>query len=114
MREDVALLKEILYFCGLPAQRALRGGLEILRDVDLRDELARLSVPTQMMFGENDNLVPAAVVPDIEALNPSVRMALLKGMAHVPFVSSPEMFLDALFDFYRRQEVSNAVRATGG
>lgn len=105
MREDVALLKEILYFCGLPAQRALRGGLEILRDTDLRDELPSLAMPPLMLFGERDNLVPAAVMPEIEGLAPSVRLALLRDVAHVPFISTPDLFLRALFDFYREREV---------
>lgn len=113
MREDIALLKEILYFCGLPAQRALRGGLEILRDSDLREDLARLGVPTLMMFGEHDNLVPAAVMPEVEALNPEIRLALLKGLAHVPFISAPELFTGALFDFHDRREVDDAVPARG-
>src|SRR5690606_24277631 len=32
LRDDVRKLKDILYFCGLPAGRALRGGLDMLRD----------------------------------------------------------------------------------
>lgn len=114
MREDIALLKEILYFCGLPAQRALRGGLEILRDSDLRAELAGLGVPALMMFGENDNLVPAPVMPEVENINPDIRLALLKGLAHVPFISSPEVFLDAFFDFHDQRETGDVVRARGG
>lgn len=114
MREDIALLKDILYFCGLPAQRALRGGLEILRDSDLRNELVRLDVPALMMFGENDNLVPAAVMAQVEKLNPGIRLALLKGLAHVPFLSAPRLFLDAFFDFHQQREAGDVVPARGG
>lgn len=101
MRDDVRKLRDILYFCGLPAGRALRGGLEILRDTDLRDELSGLTVPTLMVFGEQDNIVPAAVLPEIERIAPGVELALLKGLAHVPFLSAPDIFLQALTDFYR-------------
>ncbi|MBZ2189318.1 pimeloyl-ACP methyl ester esterase BioH [Alcanivorax sp. JB21] len=104
-RDDTRRLKEILYFCGLPAGRALRGGLAILRDVDLRDALASLKQPLLMLFGENDNLVPAAVIPDIQHLHPEMDWALLADMAHVPFVSAPDIFLQAVLDFYREQEI---------
>ena len=102
MREDVRKLRDILYFCGLPAGRALRGGLEILRDTDLRDELSGLTMPVQMIFGEQDNIVPAAVLPEIEHIAPDVELALLKGLAHVPHVSAPEVFLRAVIDFRER------------
>lgn len=101
MREDVRKLREILYFCGLPARRALRGGLEILRDTDLRSVVAGLQLPMLMLFGERDNIVPAAVADDISAINSQVRLALLRDVAHVPFVSAPEVFVAALMDFYR-------------
>lgn len=108
MRDDVRHLKEILYFCGLPAQRALRGGLEILRDSDLRDAVARLDKPLLMVFGERDNLVPAAAMPEMEKLNPAVRTALIRDVAHVPFLSTPDGFLQAVTDFWREEGVLHA------
>ena len=104
-RDDVRRLKDILYFCGLPAGRALRGGLAILRDADLRATLAGLKQPLLMLFGENDNLVPAAVIPDIQQLHPDMDWALMADMAHVPFVSAPDIYLQAVLDFYREQEI---------
>lgn len=101
MREDVRKLKEILYFCGLPAARALRGGLQILRDSDLRASLSGLSLPVLMLFGRADNIVPAALVPDLQKLAPAVQVAIQEGVAHVPFVSAPDIFLRALMDFWR-------------
>ena len=100
MREDVRKLKEILYFCGLPADRALRGGLQILRETDLRDSLPLLTQPLLMLFGRADNIVPVAVAPEIEKLAPQVQLAVQEGVAHVPFLSAPEIFLQALRDFW--------------
>ena len=105
LRDDIRRLKDILYFCGLPAGRALRGGLQILREADLRTALATVRQPLLMLFGENDNLVPAAVIPDIQSLHPQMEWALLSDMAHVPFVSAPDLYLDAVLDFYREQTV---------
>ena len=107
MRDDVRKLKEILYFCGLPADRALLGGLKILRNTDLRALLPALKQPTMMLFGRSDNIVPAAVTSEIAALAPDVRLAVQEGVAHVPFLSAPEIFLNAVTDFWREAGVLN-------
>lgn len=107
-RDDVRKLKEILYFCGLPAKRALAGGLDILAQVDVRQTLAQLRQPVLMLFGENDNIVPAAVALAVEGLNPAVRVAVQQGVAHVPFISAPDIFLTALMDFYLQCGVLDA------
>ena len=101
MREDTARLKEILYFCGLPAPKALRGGLDILRDTDLRQALPTLSMPVLMVFGEHDHIVPAAAMPAVEPLIQNGRPALIEQVAHVPFLSAPDTFTRAVYDFYR-------------
>ncbi|MCK5875498.1 MAG: pimeloyl-ACP methyl ester esterase BioH [Alcanivoracaceae bacterium] len=98
VREDVRKLKDILYFCGLPAPRALRGGLAVLRDSDLREELAALSLPRLMLFGEHDNIVPVATA-DMLASQHEVRV--LADVSHVPFISRPEPFLVALQQGWR-------------
>ncbi|MCC1498143.1 pimeloyl-ACP methyl ester esterase BioH [Alcanivorax sp. 1008] len=93
VRDDVRKLKDILYFCGLPAPRALRGGLAVLRDSDLREELAALSLPRLMLFGEFDNIVPPATADMLAAQH---EVCVLKDVSHVPFVSQPEQFINAL------------------
>lgn len=107
-QQDVRKLRDILYFCGLPAPRALREGLTVLRDTDLRAVLRALAMPTLMVFGEHDHIVPAAVQGSIAALAPAVRLATIAGTAHVPFLSAPEAFLDAVGDFWRENGVIDA------
>ena len=102
MREDVRKLKDILYFCGLPAPRALRGGLAILRDSDLRAELDGLAMPHLLLFGEHDNIVPAATADVLASRHPVRRLA---EVSHVPFVSLPDKFLEALLQGWREQGV---------
>lgn len=100
-QDDVRKLRDILYFCGLPARRALLDGLVILRDTDLRPLLARRDGPTLMVFGEHDHIVPAAVMGDLRALAPAVQTALIAGAAHVPFLSAPEAFLATVRDWWK-------------
>lgn len=104
-QQDVRKLRDILYFCGLPARRALMGGLAILRDTDQRDELCELKMPVLMIFGEHDHIVPAAVQPFVAELAPALKLATIRDVAHVPFVSSPDAFLAATNDFWRESGV---------
>lgn len=105
MREDTARLKEILYFCGLPAPKALRSGLDILREADMRTVLPTLAMPVLMVFGENDHIVPAAAMAASEPLIHHGRTALIEQVAHVPFLSAPETFTRAVYDFYREYQL---------
>lgn len=106
MRQDVARLKEILYFCGLPAHRALREGLAILRDTDLRADLAKLTMPLRMIFGERDHIVPAAAMQAVQPLlNDQGDAALIEQVAHVPFLSAPDTFMQAVHDFHRQHHL---------
>ena len=100
-QQDTAKLRDILYFCGLPAPRALREGLVILRDTDLRDAVKELKQPVLMLFGEHDHIVPAAALEAVRELAPQVEMALMQGVSHVPQVSAPDIFARALQDFWR-------------
>lgn len=100
MREDVRKLKDILFFCGLPAPRALREGLRLLRDSDLRVDLSALKLPALMLFGEHDNIVPVAVMVEIEQRGFPVSLAMIRGVSHVPFISAPDIFAEAVADFW--------------
>lgn len=108
MRDDTARLKDILYFCGLPAPKALRGGLAILRDTDLRNTLSALPMPVLAVFGERDNIVPLAAMAQVEPLLHRGRTALIEQVAHVPFLSAPETFMQALDDFYQEYRLVSA------
>jgi pimeloyl-[acyl-carrier protein] methyl ester esterase len=98
VRDDVRKLKDILYFCGLPAPRALRGGLSVLRDTDLRALLASLTMPHLLMFGEHDNIVPVATASVLANQHLTLQLA---DVSHVPFVSQPDKFLAALQQGWR-------------
>ena len=61
IKDDIRALKGLVHFHGLPAQKALRCGLEILQSVDLRDDLLGVQCPTLHVFGERDHLIPVGV-----------------------------------------------------
>jgi pimeloyl-[acyl-carrier protein] methyl ester esterase len=66
---------------------ALKAGLDVLINVDKRDELAHLRCPVKVILGERDTLIPAAVADDLAVLNPSIEMTIISGAGHAPFIS---------------------------
>lgn len=99
IKEDIRFLKDIVFFHGHPSSKALRCGLDVLRDVDLLDELKQIKVPTLHILGENDNLVPVGISKEIKQYQSAANVAVIKGASHVPFVSDPDSFIAAVSDF---------------
>jgi len=105
LKEDIRKLKDIVYFCGLPAPQALRGALEVLRATDLLDQLSAIACPTLHVYGERDNLVPVGVSTCIRDYQPDAELAVIKGVSHVPFLSEPDLFVQSIVDFLKEYEL---------
>lgn len=73
-----------------PKLAALESGLNILANTDLRAQLAEIELPVLMLLGEQDQLVPAAVIADSQGLKPTLKAVIIKGSAHLPFISHTE------------------------
>jgi pimeloyl-[acyl-carrier protein] methyl ester esterase len=69
---------------------ALTGGLAILRDTDLRAELAQLAQPTLVLHGALDTLTPAAAGAWLAETLPTVRHVEFARSAHAPHLSHVE------------------------
>jgi len=92
-RELLAMLRESLFSRGEPDMQALRGGLSILRDADLRGELQSVIQPTLVISGERDKLTPAEASRYLAENIPVARLVEVKGAAHAPFLSHPDEFV---------------------
>ena len=79
-----------------PQSAALLHGLQLLRELDLRAELAALSMPSAWLFGDKDTLVAAGTAKAIDALLPQAQVTVLAGAAHAPALSHPAAVLHAL------------------
>ncbi|MGB3622341.1 MAG: pimeloyl-ACP methyl ester esterase BioH [Ketobacter sp.] len=100
IKADIRQLKELVTFHGIPAKKALRCGLEILQQVDLRNELNQIQCPALYLFGEHDHLVPVGVSAAITKLQPEADTAIIKGVSHIPFLSAPDLFVAACSEFF--------------
>jgi len=71
-----------------PAQpAALKAGLSVLINTDLRHELAALTCPCKLILGERDTLIPHAVSADYKRLKPTIVTSMIAGAGHAPFIS---------------------------
>jgi pimeloyl-[acyl-carrier protein] methyl ester esterase len=85
---------------GLPADLAtLRAGLEILRRADVSADAIRVALPTLILHGSEDPLMPVAGAQRLSALFADAHLQLFEGSAHAPFVSHTQEFVGRLRDF---------------
>lgn len=98
-RELLAKLRARLSSGGEPSLAALRGGLDILRDADLRGVLAQIGQPTLVIAGERDKLTPPQASHYLARAMPKARLVEVGGAAHAPFLSHPEVFLEQVKNF---------------
>ncbi|OIR18219.1 pimeloyl-[acyl-carrier protein] methyl ester esterase [mine drainage metagenome] len=98
-RELQVRLRERLFSRGEPDMAALRAGLDILRDVDLRGELQDIKQPAMIIAGERDKLTPPAASRYMARTMPSAQLMEVEGAAHAPFLSHPEIFIEQIKSF---------------
>lgn len=92
-KEDLKQLKERLFVHGTPSTDALRGGLALLHDADVRSRLPEISLPFLRLYGQLDALVPAKVATDVQALCPGSTHHVFRHASHAPFLSHKAEFL---------------------
>lgn len=91
-RQLARQLGALIAACGAPDKRALQCSLEILKSSDLRPVLSRVTVPTDVIHGRFDRLVPPAAAQYLADRIPNARLWWLPG-GHAPFVSHPQEFV---------------------
>jgi pimeloyl-[acyl-carrier protein] methyl ester esterase len=98
-RELLLTLRHSLLSRGEPDRAALQSGLEILRDCDLRAALPEVVQPALVIAGERDTLTPLPASHYLAAQMPNARLATIRGAAHAPFLSHPDIFVEQLVSF---------------
>lgn len=95
-REEQRILRDRVFRHGDPAIAALEGGLNILHNTDLRSRLAEIKTPILMLTGEHDSLFRQQAVERIRHLNSNVKLVVIKGAGHAPFLSHEKEFIKEL------------------
>lgn len=100
-RELLQVMQKRLADGGEPDRAALREGLEILRDTDLRGTLAQIAQPALVIAGGRDTLTPPAASSYLAQTLPDARMVEIMGAAHAPFLSHPDEFVMRVAGFLK-------------
>jgi len=82
-----------------PNIRALTGGLNILQNADIRQNLNYIKIPTLRSYGRLDSLVPHNAINEIQRLQPDSRHLIFKHASHAPFLSNASEFSTHVIDF---------------
>jgi pimeloyl-[acyl-carrier protein] methyl ester esterase len=77
----------------------LAAGLAELRDTDLRKSAVVVRLPTLLIHGERDPLMPLAAGRWLAEHMPDARLEIFPGAAHAPFLSQPDRFVEMLQRF---------------
>lgn len=93
-------LKAQLFSRGEPDQQALRIGLTLLQETDLRESLSSIDKPVMLIGGEHDTLVPQAALLEMVRLLPQATMQIIKGAGHAPFLSHPDEMVSLTKAFF--------------
>ncbi len=99
MRETVREMKQRLFEHGEPDQQALSSGLQLLQNTSFIDSLSRLELPTLIMQGRLDVLVPASSGNEMLKRLSDGQLYQFEHAAHAPFISHIDEFTDVLEAF---------------
>lgn len=70
------------------------------QSVSARDRLyLAAAVPTLIMWGDNDPIIPVSHAFEAHELMPGSRLEIFEGVGHFPQVEVPEQFCEVLIDF---------------
>lgn len=82
-----------------PADAVLAQTLDWLRSTDLRAALPQIMQPALVIHGDCDPIAPPAAGEYLAAHLRHARLALLAGVAHVPFISVPDVICKLISEF---------------
>jgi pimeloyl-ACP methyl ester carboxylesterase len=85
--------------------RAILSSLRRIIQDDVRPLLPRISVPTLIIWGERDTLMPLRDAWELREAIPGSRLAILRGAAHNPHIDRPADFNRILLRFMEGETV---------
>ena len=86
-------LKLAMRECQPPSARTLAQGLDILKQSDLREVLLRTQLPTSLILGGRDRLIPVECAASLKSLNARIEIDLIDDAGHAPFLSHPRQVM---------------------
>jgi pimeloyl-ACP methyl ester carboxylesterase len=95
-RLDPELIYEVASGAGKPG---FLDALKAIADYDFRHRLPEIAVPTLIVWGSNDRVVPVSGAYEYEQLIPGSRRVIFEDTGHVPMLERPARFNQLLEEF---------------
>jgi pimeloyl-ACP methyl ester carboxylesterase len=111
------LLKADLAYEGFFKGGGKPGFVDALRaclDYDFRDRLGDVKVPTLIVWGERDSIIPTRDADEFERLIDDSRKVVMKDCGHIPMAERPQAFNDVLVDFLEEEGRTSEREAAEG
>lgn len=75
------------------------GACAALASLDIRHQLSRVTQPVLVLVGELDEATPSEMSIELHAGLPNATLNILPGLAHVPQLQAPDVFMKAIVNF---------------
>jgi pimeloyl-ACP methyl ester carboxylesterase len=96
------LILQVLQWGADQTVTTIADALAALRDrLDMTDSLREIRVPTLLIFGEEDAIVPPAAIRALQQGIAGAQLETIAGAGHLPNLEQPKKFNSALSDFLR-------------
>lgn len=109
-RQILRELRELILQEAEPDAASLQAGLQILKQSDLRAELAQIELPVGWALGAQDGLVKASLAEALPQLMPEATVECYATAGHAPFLSHSENFTRQLLEFIQSRIISTRNR----
>jgi pimeloyl-[acyl-carrier protein] methyl ester esterase len=102
-RQILRELREMILQEAEPDAASLQAGLQMLKQSDLRAELAKIELPVSWALGGQDGLVKISLAGALSQLMPGAAVECYADAGHAPFLSHSEAFARQLVAFIQRR-----------
>ncbi len=96
IRRDLKQISQLVMAHSLPNEKTLTDALTLLSQCDLRTKLSEVNQPFLRLYGNNDSLVPKAVIEHVNQLAPASEKYTFHQASHAPFISHLDDFYQVL------------------
>jgi pimeloyl-ACP methyl ester carboxylesterase len=101
------VVEEALAFPHQQSVEAFQAQVDVCREHDAADRLAAIAVPTLVMAGEFDTILPPRVGRAVAKAIPGAKFEVLPGEAHQPFQEVPDEWNARVDAFWREVEAKS-------
>lgn len=99
IRQDLKQITQLVMAHPLPSQKALTESLTLLSQCDLREKLIEIKKPFLRLYGQNDSLVPKALIEQVNQIAMTSEYYSFKQASHAPFISHLDEFYQILINW---------------